>query len=348
MTKIKNDKIRFAIVGCGHIGKRHADMIDINPESELIALCDMTPREELGLEKYKVPYFTSTEELLDSDLDFDVVNICTPNGYHAQQSLMCLDKKKHVVCEKPMALKKFDCEAMINKALQVKREIFIVMQNRYSPPSVWLKNMIDEKRLGDIHMVDVNCYWNRDKRYYKPGLWKGTREFDGGTLYTQFSHFIDIIYWLFGDITDIHGIFSNFTHKELTDFEDSGFVNFRFVNGGIGHISYSTAVWDKNMGSSITITGSKGSVKIGGQYMNKVEYCHVENYKTPTLPEPGNLPYDYGTYKGSIANHHYVIQNVIDSLKGRTTIKTNALEGLKIVEIIERIYDLRDKQGINK
>ncbi len=346
MTKIKKDKIRFAVVGCGHIGKRHAEMISANPESELAALCDILPGEQLGLDKFKVPFFGSLEDLLNSDVDFDVVNICTPNGYHASQSLMCLDKKKHIVCEKPMALKKLDCESMIYKALQVKREIFIVMQNRYSPPSVWLKEIIDENRLGDIQMVEVNCYWNRDERYYKPGLWKGTQELDGGTLFTQFSHFIDIMYWLFGDIKDLQGVFSDFSHQELTDFEDSGFVSFRFINGGMGHISYSTAVWDKNMESSISITGSKGSVKIGGQYMNEVEYCHIENYEQPVL-KPCNPPNDYGAYKGSAANHHYIIQNVVDTLKGRTTITTNALEGLKVIEIIERIYELRDKQIIN-
>jgi len=343
MTKIQREKIRFAIVGCGHIGLRHAEMIVANPEAELAALCDIDPKKKPDITKYDVPFFTSIEELLDSDISFDVANICTPNGYHAKQSLMCLDKKKHVVCEKPMALRKQDCEAMIYKSLQVKREIFIVMQNRYSPPSVWLKEMVDENRLGNIQMIQVNCFWNRDHRYYKPDLWKGTQELDGGTLFTQFSHFIDIMYWLFGDITDIKGIFSDFTHKELTDFEDSGFVTFSFIDGGIGNISYSTAVWDKNMESSITITGSKGSVKVGGQYMNEVEYCHVENYETPTL-EPCNPPNEYGGYKGSAANHQYVIQNVLDTLKGRTSITTNALEGLKVVDIIERIYEIRNKQ----
>ncbi len=343
---IKKEKISFAVIGCGHIGKRHADMILDNEESELAALCDIKPKSELSLEKYKAPFFNSIEELLNSEVDFDVACICTPNGYHANQSLMCLDNKKHVVCEKPMALKKLDCEAMIYKSLQVKREIFIVMQNRYSPPSVWLKKMVDENRLGNIQMVQVNCYWNRDERYYKPGLWKGTQELDGGTLFTQFSHFIDIMYWLFGDISNIHGIFNDFTHKELTDFEDSGFVCFKFIDGGMGFLSYSTAVWDKNMESSITITGSKGSVKIGGQYMNEIEYCHVENYETPVL-KPCNPPNDYGAYKGSAANHHYIIQNVVDTLKGKTSMTTNALEGLKVVEIIERIYEIRDKQMLN-
>lgn len=225
--------------------------------------------------------------------------------------------------------------------LQMHKNLFCVMQNRYSPPSVWIKEIIENNILGEVFMVQLNCFWNRDDRYYKPGNWKGNNELDGGTLFTQFSHFIDIMYWLFGDIKDIQAKFNDFTHKHSTDFEDSGLVNFNFVNGGMGSISYSTAIWDINLESSMTVIGKNGSVKIGGQYMNEVEYCHIKDYTMPELP-PSNPANDYGTYKGSAANHHFIIENVVDTLKGRTTITTNALEGLKVVDIIERIYALRN------
>lgn len=337
----ENQKIKFAVVGCGHIGKRHAEMILGNTEAELVALCDNDEKNKLGIDKYNVPFFNSIDELLNSKLNFDVVNICTPNGLHAEHSIKALGNKYHVVCEKPMGLTKSQCEEVIFKALQVSKNFFCVMQNRYSPPSVWIKDLIDKKVLGDIFMVQLNCFWNRDDRYYKKGGWKGTQELDGGTLFTQFSHFIDIMYWLFGDITNIQAKFKDFTHQNSTDFEDSGFVSFDFINGGMGSLSYSTAVATQNLESSITIIGEKGSVKIGGQYMNEVEVCTIEGYEMPILAEV-NPPNDYGPYKGSAANHHYVIENVIDTLKGRTTATTNALEGLKVVEIIERIYALRD------
>jgi len=333
--------IRFAVAGCGHIGKRHADMVLRNPEAELVAMMDVKPKAELGLTGYDVPFFSDLEEMLEALPDIDVVNICTPNGLHASQSLTALKRRKHVVCEKPMGLSKANCENVIFKALQMSRHVFCVMQNRYSPPSVWLKEMIDEERLGDIFLVDINCYWNRDERYYKGDGWKGTADLDGGTLFTQFSHFVDIMYWLFGDIENIHGRFADFTHKGITAFEDSGIVNFDFVNGGVGSLNYSTSVWGRNLESSMTIIGSKGSIKVGGQYMNNVEYCHVEGYEMPELP-PSGPANDYGTYKGSAANHHFVIQNVIDTIKNRNVATTNALEGLKVVEIIERIYKERD------
>jgi predicted dehydrogenase len=333
----KGEKIKFAIVGMGHIGRRHAEMIRQNPEAELVAVADVLSPSELGLEEFEEQFYGSLTELLESGQDVDVVNICTPNGLHAEQALEVLDAKKHVVIEKPMALAKADAEKIIFKALQVSKQVFVVMQNRYSPPSVWLKEMMDNNQLGDIYMVQLNCYWNRDERYYSKGNWHGDSYLDGGTLFTQFSHFIDIMYWLFGDIENIKANFNNFSHRNIIDFEDSGVVNFDFVNGGMGSINYSTSVWDRNLESSITILGEKGTVKVAGQYMNDVVYCHVQDYEMPALPE-ANPPNDYGMYKGSAANHHYIIENVVNTLKGRSTVTTNALEGLKVVEIIERIY----------
>jgi predicted dehydrogenase len=337
-----SNKIGFAVIGCGHIGKRHATMISRNPESKLIALADVKDHGELDLHDFPgIPFFDSAEELLKSGLEFDVISICTPNGLHAEQAIMCLEAGKHIVCEKPMGLSKERCEKIIYTALQHSKQVFCVMQNRYSPPSVWIKEVVDKKILGDIFMVQLNCFWNRDDRYYKKGNWKGTQDLDGGTLFTQFSHFIDIMYWLFGDITNIEGKFADFTHQHSTDFEDSGIVVFDFLSGGKGVINYSTSIWDQNLESSMTIIGKNGSVKIGGQYMNEVEVCHIKDYKMPELA-PSNPANDYGAYKGSAANHHHIIENVVSSLKNRTVPTTNALEGLKVVEIIERIYALRD------
>ncbi len=333
-------KVKFAVIGCGHIGKRHAEMIARNEESELVALVDIKPKAQLGIEAYDAAFFSSVEELLQSPLlaDVDVVNIASPNGYHAEHAMQCLEAKKHVVIEKPMALSRQAAEQVIYKALNVHKHVFAVMQNRYSPPSVWIKELIESGQMGKVFMVQLNCYWNRDDRYYKADSWHGKKELDGGTLFTQFSHFIDLMYWLFGDIEHINSKFSNFNHSTLTEFkEDSGIIHFDFVNGGVGCMNFSTSIWDKNLESSMTIIGENGSVKIGGQYMDKVEFCHVKDYQLPELAQtnPGN---DYGAYKGSAANHHYIIENVVDVLKNRSTITTNALEGLKVVDIIERIY----------
>ena len=334
-------KIRFAVVGCGHIGKRHAEMVVRDPGAELVALCDIRPKEELGIEAYPVAFFSDMRSLLQSGLDIDVINICVPNGLHAELAIQAIESGHHVVIEKPMALQVQDAERVLQTSLKYQKEVFCVMQNRYSPPSVWIKQMIDSGRLGKIYLVQLNCFWNRDERYYKPGGWHGDACLDGGTLFTQFSHFIDIMYWLFGDIQHIQARFADFNHQQLTDFEDSGLVTFEFVNGGMGCLNYSTAVWNKNMESSMLIVAENGSVKIGGQYMNEVEYCHIKDYEMPELAptNPGN---DYGPYKGSAQNHNFVIRNVVEVLQHTGAQNTTtALEGLKIVDIIRRIYALK-------
>ena len=336
-------KIRFAVVGCGHIGKRHAEMIVRDAGAELVALCDIRSKEELGIEAYDIPFFPSLNELLQADLEVDVINICTPNGLHAGMAIQTIESGHHVVIEKPMALTLQDAEKVVYTSLRYQKQAFCVMQNRYSPPSIWIKEMVDSGRLGNIYMVQLNCYWNRDNRYYKAGGWHGDAQLDGGTLFTQFSHFIDIMYWLFGDICHIQAKFADFNHQNLTAFEDSGLITFDFVNGGMGCLNYSTAVWDKNMESSMLIIAENGSVKIGGQYMNEVEYCHIKDYEMPTLAptNPGN---DYGPYKGSAQNHNFVIRNVVEVLSETSgkQITTNVLEGLKVVDIIQKIYALKE------
>ncbi|MDR1161170.1 MAG: Gfo/Idh/MocA family oxidoreductase [Tannerellaceae bacterium] len=336
--------VRFAVAGCGHIGKRHAEMITRDEGAVLSALCDIRPREEVGVEGYDVPFFPDLDALLAASLPVDVISICTPNGLHAPMAVKAMEAGYHVIIEKPLALTLADAEKIVYTSLKYRKQVFCVMQNRYSPPSVWIKEMIASGRLGDMYMVQLNCYWNRDERYYKPGGWHGNAALDGGTLFTQFSHFIDIMYWLFGDICNIQARFADFNHAGLTDFEDSGIVHFTFVNGGIGSLNYSTSVWNKNMESSLLILAQNGSVKIGGQYMDKVDYCHIKGYTLPELPptNPGN---DYGAYKGSAQNHNFVIRNVVQVLSGSSPqpITTHVLEGMKEVDIIQRIYGTQGK-----
>ena len=330
-------KLKFAVIGCGHIGKRHAAMITGNEDCELVALCDNKPKSKLNLSEYPVPFYSHLDDLLSNESEFDVLSIASPNGFHEEHALAGIKAGKHIIVEKPMSLTKAGCEKIIFEALHHNKMVFCIMQNRYSPPSVWLKEIVQNGVLGKIFMVQINCYWNRDDRYYSGENWHGTKNLDGGTLYTQFSHFVDIMYWLFGDITNIQTKLNDFNHKNLTDFEDSGFLNFDFINGGMGCINYSTSVWNTNLESSITIIAENGTVKVGGQYMNEVEYCNIKNYEMPTLA-PSNPPNDYGPYKGSAANHHYIFQNVVDVITSKAPITTNALEGMKVVEIIERIY----------
>jgi UDP-N-acetyl-2-amino-2-deoxyglucuronate dehydrogenase len=329
------ERKKFAIVGCGRIGQRHAE--HIHNQGELAAVCDTDVKKATDLaEKYGVRWFNSLGEMLLETPFIDVVSVCTPNGLHAIHSIEALKAGKHVLCEKPMALSTKDCSSMIHAAERANKRLFIVKQNRFNPPVVAVKNLIDEGKLGRIFSVQLNCFWNRNEDYYK-NSWKGTMDLDGGTLYTQFSHFIDLLYWFLGDVESVSAFTRNYDHQGQIEFEDTGVVILKFQNEAIGTINYTVNAYKKNMEGSLTLFAERGTIKIGGQYLNELEYQSLEGSPITNLP-PGNPANNYGQYFGSMSNHDKVYQNLTSVLNGQGAIATSGLEGLKTVEIIERIY----------
>ena len=329
-------KLKFGIIGCGRIAERHAE--HIQNLGQLEAVCDIKQeRLDFFKSKYNCRTYLDIEDFLNSEKDMDVVSICSPNGLHHYHTVHALRKGFHVLCEKPMAISVVDAEHMINESLKANRRLFIVKQNRFNPPVHAVKEAIEEGRFGRIFSVQLNCFWNRNPKYYNTSDWKGTLKLDGGTLFTQFSHFVDLLYYFFGDVSEAKGFSGNLDHNGIIEFDDTGMVAIRFYNGILGTINYTVNSYEKNMEGSITIFGEKGTVKIGGQYLNELEYQHFHNYEIKDLP-PGNPPNNYGEYKGSMSNHDKVYANVIDVLQNKGVIATNGFEGLKTVEIIDKIY----------
>ena len=328
--------VRFAIIGCGRIAQRHAE--HIVKYGKLAAVCDIVEERARDLaEKYSGVAFCRSEEFLETCADVDVVSVCTPNALHARHSIEALKAGKHVICEKPMALSTADCAAMIAAAHDAGKNLFIVKQNRFNPPVVALKKAIDDGWLGKIVNVQLNCFWNRNAEYFSTSDWKGQLALDGGTLYTQFSHFIDLILWLVGDVGQLHAVTGNLLHRGIIEFEDTGAVALEFKCGALGTINFTINSHQKNMEGSITVFGEKGTVKVGGQYLNALEYQSIEGHEIIDVPEsrPAN---NYGSYQGSMSNHDKVFENVIDVLHNGAAIATTAEEGMKTVELIERIY----------
>ena len=334
-----SEKIKFVVVGCGHIGKRHAYMINQNENAQLVGLVDQDPLNSATLEaQFSTKFIGDFDLFIQSKLDVDIVCICTPNGLHAYQSVKCLEAGYHVVCEKPMALSVSDCEKVLSASKTFQRNFFCVTQNRYSPPAQWLHEIIAGNKLGEIYVVQVTGFWNRNNRYYK-NSWKGTIGLDGGTLFTQFSHFVDTLHWLFGQIQITGATLKNFNHTSI-EFEDTGLFTFSLPHGGIGSFSYSTSIWDKNMESTITIIGENGTVKVGGQYMEDVVYCHIKDYQF----EPQKLaavPVTFGTYSGSAANHYLLINDVIKALNGFPTQLASTEECVSVVKTISDVYSFK-------
>ena len=319
------------MVGYGRIGQRHAAIIRKHPEARLCAVADTSDAQP------GAPFFHSLEEMLASPeaSAIDIVSIATPNGLHAAQACICLEAGKHVLVEKPVALHSADMERMLALARRRDRVIFPVLQNRLAPGAVWLKELVASGRLGSPFLVKVDCFWNRDKGYYPAGGWHGTERLDGGVLFTQFSHFVDLLYWLFGDITDVHSQFLQGRHWSEEGFADTGSVQFRFGadaggRGAIGSLHFSTAVWDRNMDSSITIVGEHGSVKVRGQYLDSLDYYHVRGEADPRFPQGVWSPEE---------GHRRMIDSVVDSLLGRRNTTVAAEDAARVIAMIESMYE---------
>ena len=329
------NKVRVGLIGCGRIAQRHAG--HIARLGTLAAVCDVNIEKATKLgEEYEVPFFSDVETFLTFK-DMDVVAVCSPNGLHAVHTIDALNAGFHVLCEKPMALSSSDCEEMIKTAERCNKRLFIVKQNRFNPAIEAVKEKIDQGALGKLYSLQLNCFWNRNFDYYQKSDWKGSKDLDGGTLFTQFSHFIDLLYWMIGDVAEVSAMIDNYAHKDVIEFEDTGVVSMKFKNGVLGTINYSVNAFAKNMEGSITLFGEKGTVKVGGQYLNKLEYQSLEGDEIGEL-KAGNPANEYGEYQGSMSNHDQVYENLIDVLQNGGSIATNGLEGLKTVEIIEKIY----------
>lgn len=327
--------VRFAIIGYGNIGRRHAAHILHQPQAALTAVCDIDPGVQQEVPA-GVPFFPDIEALL-RHTDAEVLCVCTPNYLHEPHTIRALESGLHAVVEKPMALSTAECDRMIAAAARTGKTIFAVKQNRYNPPVQAVKNLLNVGALGQVYMIQVNCFWNRGDAYYAQSPWRGSKTMDGGCLFTQFSHFVDILYYLNGPITAATGWVHNYAHQHNTEFEDTGAFVLKGANGTIINFNFTTCAYERNMEGAITILGERGTVKIGGQYLNTIEYQHLQGEALPEINITAKAN-DYGLYQGSMSNHDMVIRNVVDVLHHDHPVMTSAEEGKEVVRMIEQMY----------
>lgn len=336
MPLYMKEQIGFLIVGFGNIGRRHANHIINNPETKLVAVCDVNAS-LASVVPTGVKFYNSLEEMMQQE-KADVLSICTPNYLHEPHTIAGLQNGLHTVVEKPMALSVAECDNMIQAAKAANKIIFAVKQNRYNPPVQEVKKLITHAELGKMYMIEVNCFWNRGDAYYAESNWRGTKKLDGGCLFTQFSHFVDILYYLNGPITQVNGWVHNYAHTHNTEVEDSGSFVLKSENNAIISFNFTTCAYGKNMEGSITFLAEKGTVKIGGQYLNTIEYQLLEGAAIPPINISAKAN-DYGLYQGSMSNHDQVIQNVVDVLRYNHPVMTSAEEGKAVIKIIEQMYN---------
>ena len=328
-------EVKFAIIGCGKIGTRHATKLREVSGVRLVACCDIVPeRAEKIAKEYGVKAYTNIKSLLQ-DLDVEMVNICTPSGLHPEHAILALKAGKHVLSEKPMAFREADAREMVKTAKENSRLLFVVKQNRYNPPVKLVERLLREGRFGEPIQCVVNMFWNRNEDYYKSDAWRGTKDLDGGTLYTQASHFIDLMLALMGRPKWVFAVMG--TYKQNIEVEDTGMIMTEFENKAFGSISYTTCATNKNFEGSITIIGTKGTIKIGGEYLNTVEYFEVEGVDSYELEGEDAGANDYGSYKGSMSNHDKVFEEVVEKVRGREAngllvSGEEAIEGVRFME----------------
>lgn len=316
--------LKFSLVGFGHIGRVHKQAIEETKGAELVAIIDINISEN----ESKIPIYKNLDTFLKEDTETDVVIIATPNGLHAQHAIQCLKAGKHVLIEKPIALNLKDAQEIILASEKYGKRVFSSMQLRFSPPVQFVKNLIDAKSLGEIYMINIHCYWNRNENYYKVRDWSGSLDMDGGVLYTQFSHFIDILNYWFEDTKCTHSWFSNFTHKGITEFPDTGKLDFK-ADGIEGNMIFTTSVFQKNYTSRIVILAEKGTLEIGDQYLNQLNYCNLE--------EEVNLE----SHSTEIRNFHpRAIQEIMNSLFEDRPSCLDGKHALRLVNFIDQSYEL--------
>ena len=336
-------KTKFAVVGCGSIGKRHIAVLDAEPNAEVVAICDENEaRCKEQSELYGgIPYYLSLKELLNN-VEADVISIATPHDLHKDMTIEAVNHKFNVLVEKPMALSLSDCKAMNEAAAKNDVKLWVVKQNRYNVPVKLAKDAIDKKMLGKIFMVKCDILWNRYQGYYDESPWRGKINREGGALFTQASHFIDLLVWWCGDVTEVKSLAETQNHSIET--EDSGSAVLKFTSGTIGSLTWTTCVYNKNYEGSITIVGEYGTIKIGGQYLNKIEYWDVRGYPLQEGIEFSDKPNAYGKYQGTSSNHDKVINAILAKINNREADIVEGFEGMRCIDAIEKIYNsIREK-----
>ncbi len=317
----------FAVIGCGHIAQRHA--IEASKQGKILAVCDANiDKAKFFANQYQCNYYTTLDELLRKEPELDIACICTPNHLHATQTIQCLKSDLNVICEKPMAIKIEDARKMISTSESTGKSVFVVKQLRYYPHIQFIKSLLTNHQLGKIFSFHINCFWNRPETYYL--AWKGKKETDGGTLFTQFSHYIDLILWLFGDVHNFQFLAKNYSHPKI-EFEDTGILSYTMSCGTIGSFNYNVTATRRNLENAISIFAEKASFKLSGPFLNHFEYFESDSIEIPEhLMTKNNL--------GTIAGHEKVFENILNALEGRENATLKAEESIKSIELIEKIY----------
>ncbi len=327
-------KYKIGLIGCGRISKNHFETIkNLSDRLELAAVCDIVEeRASSKGEEFGVPWYTDHREMLDKT-DLDIVSICTPSGIHPAIGVDAANKGVHVLSEKPMAVRLEDAEKLISACDENKVNLFVVKQNRLNPGVAGLKAAVESGRFGKIYFINATVFWTRPQEYYDMAKWRGTWEFDGGCFMNQASHYVDLVQWLGGPIENVCS--QTATLARNIEAEDTGAAILKFRSGAMGVIQTTMLTYPKNLEGSLTVIGEKGTVKIGGIALNKIEKWDFADH----LPEDDEIQQsDYTPPNVYGFGHLKYYRNVLSVLDGEATPSTDGRSGKKSLELILAMY----------
>jgi UDP-N-acetyl-2-amino-2-deoxyglucuronate dehydrogenase len=337
MQGVLTRMINFAIVGMGHIANKHIESINKIEDANLYAICD-TDQKRLDQVKDQAKTFTDLEKMLTDCPEIDVVNICVPSGLHARLTEIAAKHGKHIIVEKPMALKIEDAEKMIETAKRNQIKLAVVHPNRFRPAIQQLKTDVEAGRFGILSHANATVRWNRNQEYYDQAAWRGTKEFDGGVLMNQAIHNLDLLLWLMGPVESVQAMAATRLRKIET--EDVAAAVVRFKNGAIGVIEAATTVYPKNLEESLAIFGEKASVKIGGRTANWIETMDIEGMsdleKDVIISQVKEEPYGR-------PGHECIIADMVVAIKEDREPIVNGEDGLAPMKLILAILESAEK-----
>ena len=326
--------VRVALVGCGRISRNHFDAIARVEGLTLVAVCDIVgERARAAGEAQDVPWFTSYEDML-ATVDCDAVVVATPSGLHPQHGILAARAGKHVITEKPMAITLHAADQLVQACDDAGVRLFVVKQNRLNPPIQLLKRALDKGRFGRLFVANCTVRWTRPQEYYNQAPWRGTWEFDGGAFMNQASHYVDLVQWLVGPVESV--VAKTATLARQIEAEDTGAAILRFRNGALGVLEVTMLTYPKNLEGSLTLLGEKGTVRIGGTAVNRVEHWEFADYDDDdklvetTATNPPSV-YGFG--------HEGYYRNVLAVLRGEAQPDTDGRSGRKSLELILGIYE---------
>lgn len=329
-------ELKFALLGCGRIARKHIDAINNAAGSRLVAVCDVNLARASAMgSKLGVPHFANVDDMLQAVPEIDVVNILTPTGYHAEHAVRVASYGKHVVVEKPMALRLEDADAMILACDRAGVRLFVVKQNRYNLPVQHLRRVLEAGRFGKLVMGTVRVRWCRRQDYYDQDAWRGTWELDGGVLANQASHHIDLLMWMLGDVQSVFA--KTATRLVNIETEDTAAVVLQFTSGALGIVEATTATRPVDLEGSLSILGERGTVVIGGFAVNELVTWKFED----PHPDDATMLETSRTMPDNVYGfgHQAFMENVIQTIRGQGAALVDGLEGRKSIEVINAIYE---------